>query len=113
MKGMAIAIETIIYLILAVTVLSVLLIFFLTQAGPSQDQFKLEADRNRYCGSYVSQDFTCAGKDGKPVEGVQADLADKIRTTCIELNRRFNFAYKCTGDPLACIQSCCLTCPNR
>ncbi len=115
MKGISIAIETIIYLILAITVLSVLLFFFLSQAGPSQDQFKLEADRSRYCGSYVSKDLTCAGKDGGPVSGLQPGLVEKIKKTCLELNRRFNFAY-CQGDKardLECIRDCCLTCPKQ
>ena len=114
MKGISIAIETIIYLILAITVLSVLLFFFLSQAGPSQDQFKLEADRNRFCGSYVSKDLTCAGKDGAPLTDVQSGIVTKIRSTCEELNRRFNFNY-CKGDntgDLKCIRDCCLTCPK-
>ncbi len=115
MKGISIAIETIIYLILAITVLSVLLFFFLSQAGPSQDQFRLEADRTRYCGSYVSKDFACKGENGQPVDGLQTGLVDKIRTTCTELNRRFNFNY-CTKEgtttDLECIRDCCLTCPK-
>ena len=113
MKGISIAIETIVYLILAITVLSVLLFFFLSQAGPSQDQFKLEADRNRYCATYVSKDFSCTGKDGNPVDTVNPDVVNKIKTTCLELNRRFNFAYKCDGsNDLDCIKQCCLTCPK-
>lgn len=114
MKGISMAIETIVYLILAITVLSVLLFFFLSQAGPSQDQFKLEADRNRYCSSYVSKDLACAGKGGSPVTDVQSDIVNKIKTTCLELNRRFNFNY-CQGDKagdLECIRDCCITCPK-
>ena len=114
-KGISIAIETIIYLILGITVLSVLLFFFLTQAGPAQDQFRLEADRNRYCGSYVSKDLLCKGSGGKVVS-IGPEVLNGIGTACGELNRRFNFDYKeCSpGSPasLTCIKNCCLTCPK-
>lgn len=113
MKGVSLAIETIIYLILAIMVLAVLLLFFLTQAGPAQDQYKLEADRNRYCGTYTSLDFGCAGKGGQPVDSASQDLRKNIGTTCKELSRRFGFAYPCSDiADLTCIKQCCLTCPK-
>ena len=117
MKGVSIAIETIVYLILAITVLSVLLLFFLTQAGPAQDQYTLESKRQSACGAYVSVDFACNGVGGQPKTGpggVQNKVLTDIGTACSELNKRFSFAYKCDGAAnLECIKSCCITCPNR
>ena len=114
MKGISIAIETIVYLILAITVLSVLLLFFLTQAGPAQDQYTLEAKRGRFCGAYATKDFACVGKDNQPVE-VDPKVLEGIRSACTELTRRFNAGYtECQGsDMLKCIQKCCLTCTQR
>ncbi len=115
MKGISIAIETVVYLILAVTVLSVALFFFLSQAGPAQDQYTLEAKRDRYCMTYVSMDFSCAGgKDGRPVAGANADLLKNIGDACSEMKRRFGFPYECNGPAdLKCIQQCCITCPQK
>jgi hypothetical protein len=117
MKGVAIAIETVIYLILGVTVLSIALFFFLSQAGPAQDQYKLEADRNRFCGTYVSIDFQCKGGDTS--SGVHASASPEvlagIAKACGELARRQGFNYQCQGQQTAnlqCIQSCCFTCPQ-
>ena len=116
MKGMAIAIETVIYLILGVTVLSIALFFFLTQAGPAQDQFKLESDRNKFCGSYVSIDFECKGDgQGGVNQRASADVLAGIGKACGELKRRNGFSYTdCTGSTanLNCIKQCCYTCPQ-
>jgi hypothetical protein len=114
MKGMALAIETVVYLILAVTVLSVAMYFFLSQAGPAQDQYTLESRRDSGCGVYVMQDFRCAGKEGQPVAS-DPELLKKIGTACGELTRRFGFSYPCTSGQeatLTCIQQCCFTCPQ-
>ena len=115
MKGMSMAIETIIYLILAITVLSVLLLFFLTQAGPAQDQYTLEANRNRFCGAYAVKDFACVGKDGTNAVDIDPKVLSGIGTACGELTRRFNAGYTdCSGSAsLKCIQECCLTCTQR
>ncbi|MEK6888297.1 MAG: hypothetical protein AABX14_05115 [Candidatus Aenigmatarchaeota archaeon] len=112
MKGISMAIETIIYLILAILVLSVLLLFFLSQATPPQDQFALEAKRNSACGAYTIRDFRCAGKDNNPFPS--GDIPTKIQTACQELTRRFNGGYDdCESGPsLKCIQQCCMTCPK-
>ena len=114
MKGISIAIETIVYLILAITVLSVLLLFFLTQAGPAQDQYTLEAKRDRFCGAYATKDFACVGKNNQPAD-VQPEVLNGIQSACNELTRRFNAGYsECQGSAtLRCIQQCCLTCTQR
>ncbi|HLD38738.1 MAG TPA: hypothetical protein VJB05_00300 [archaeon] len=112
MKGISMAIETIIYLILAILVLSVLLLFFLSQATPPQDQFALEAKRNSACAAYTTQDFRCVGENGQPLIG--GTIITNIQTSCNELTRRFNGGYdKCeSGSLLECIKQCCLTCPK-
>src|SRR3989338_6783104 len=102
MKGVSLAIETIIYLILAVLVLMVLITFFLTQAGPAQDQYTLEAKRNSLCGAYVTNDFSCAGSGGNPVSSISPSVVQNIATTCAELNRRFGSAYRCTAGSTSC-----------
>lgn len=117
MKGISLAIETIIYLILAITVLSILLLFFLTQAGPAQDQYTLQAKRDRFCGTYTSLDFGCKGRsEGGTVQPVPVgtEVLNGIRSACVEMKRRFGYPYSnCdTSDYLKCIQQCCLTCPQ-
>ncbi|HIG96901.1 MAG TPA: hypothetical protein HA230_00970 [Candidatus Aenigmarchaeota archaeon] len=115
MKGISMTIETIIYLILAILVLSVLLLFFLSQAGPPQDQFALEAKRNSACGAYTVRDFRCAGKSGSPITNPGDPIPINIQAACHELTRRFNGGYdKCESGPsLECIQQCCMTCPKQ
>lgn len=113
MKGISIAIETIVYLILAVAVLSVLLPFFLMNATPGITQIELERQKNEYCTGYATNDPTCTGKNGNPVDTVKQDVINNIRTTCLELNRHFSFSYKCDGDMLTCIKNCCnIACPK-
>ena len=108
---MAIAMETVVYLILAVTVLSVALFFFLSVGGQPKHQFELEAQRSRFCGAYTLIDFECKGKDDKPVE-TDKDILEGIGSACFELNR-MNVGYypDCVGSAsLECIKKCCLTC---
>jgi hypothetical protein len=112
MKGISIAIETVIYLILGVTVLSITLFFFLSQAGPAQDQYTLEANRNRFCGAYVTLDFECKGTGGHVVQ-IDQSVLKGIGTACKELSRRNIYPNPCTDvADLRCIQSCCFTCPK-
>jgi len=59
MKGISLAIETIIVIILAVTVLSVLLLFFTGTGGPAQNRVMAESQRTLMCGTYTSENPTC------------------------------------------------------
>ncbi len=114
MKGISIAMETIVYLILAVTVLSVALFFFMSQANPAQDQFTLEANRNRFCGIYTTNDFQCKGDGVNPLPvGKDNDVLEGIGSACGELHRRsFGHYPSCSGSAsLECIKECCMTCP--
>ena len=66
MKGVSIAMETIIYIILAIIVLTVLLYFLTSQAGPAQTRVELENQRNTLCGKYVKYDPTCQDPSEDP-----------------------------------------------
>ena len=58
-KGVAIAIETVIFIILAVLVLTILLFFFTTQSGPAQQQITLQRERNEICSAVATKDPKC------------------------------------------------------
>ena len=108
MKGISLAIETIVYLILAVLVLSVLLVFFLQNVGPSQRQIELEAKRANSCLAYVTNtdDTRCVGKDGKPSD-VAPEILNDIGSTCKGL-KEFSQYYPCNDiADLGCIKKCC------
>ncbi|MBI4896186.1 MAG: hypothetical protein HY832_01425 [Candidatus Aenigmarchaeota archaeon] len=102
MKGISIAIETIVYIILAVTVLSILLFFFTSQAGPSRRDLDYQRIRNQYCGVYANQNPTCdQAKDAK-----LTDEITKIKDACKNLKI-------CTTQPdHECILNCCIFCPK-
>ena len=59
MKGVSLAIETIIILILAVSVLTVLLFFLRSQVGPAQDTATLLREQTSACSAYVGADPAC------------------------------------------------------
>ncbi|MBI5133612.1 MAG: hypothetical protein HZA83_02765 [Thaumarchaeota archaeon] len=115
MKGISLSIETIIILVLAITVLTVLLMFFTSTEAPVENKIKLLNEQRELCYKYVETDQKCAGKDGKneaPVTGVNVNLnIDKLLDTCNKLETQ-----KCgkKGDTLSddrekltCIQNCC------
>ncbi|MBI4170133.1 MAG: hypothetical protein HY514_00420 [Candidatus Aenigmarchaeota archaeon] len=81
MKGVSLAIETIIFIILAVTVLSVLLLFLTGTGGPAQDRVALESNRNIICGDYVRAVPLC-DNDGS---GSKIKDLNKLKDICIKL----------------------------
>ena len=83
MKGVSLAIETIIFIILAVTVLSVLLLFLTGTGGPAQSRIELENKRNIICGDYVRAVPLC-DNDGTG-SGVKIKDLDKLKDICIKL----------------------------
>ena len=97
MKGMAIAFETIIYLILAVMVLTVLLFFFTSQASPAQNEFQLLSDQREGCVAYAQQLPSC-GSEVFP-------LASKLRKACDGL-KQFNSCKAGIADDV-CFKECC------
>jgi len=108
MKGVSLAIETIIYLILAVTVLTILLYFFLSQASPVETEFELRQKQATLCGRYVNVDPKCEG-DGTNPKGDAAVISELVKT-CEKLG--IDPSY-CPTQNLHCIQVCCNVCPTK
>jgi hypothetical protein len=105
MKGISLAIETIIFIILAVTVLSVLLLFFTKTGGSSQTRVELEANRNIYCGNYISGDLQCK-TDGKSITVLDTK---KFSETCGKLGVK-----GCPAISPECFSACCgIVCPKK
>lgn len=102
MKGVAIAIETVIFIILAVLVLTILLFFFTSQSGPAQQEITLQRERAEVCGRIATHDPKCTDFAG--VEGMDG-LTDN---TCVNLKL-------CTAgmDDASCVKKCCTVfCPK-
>lgn len=105
MKGISLAIETIIFVILAVIVLTVLLLFFTGTAGEAEDRIKLEQERTRLCEQYVQADRACNDPAALSGFGDRSKLGD----TCSKLN-----IIGCSSSPeLECVQRCCIFCTTR
>ncbi|MDI6721521.1 MAG: hypothetical protein QMD85_03960 [Candidatus Aenigmarchaeota archaeon] len=108
-KGVSLAIETIVFIILAVLVLTILLYFFTSQSGPAQQQVDLQRQRNQYCGEVVykvpdcdetkiTSDTELSGDPDKPY--------DKLKDVCDKLNL-------CpSGGGSKCAKDCCIFCPK-
>ena len=105
MKGVSIALETIIYIILAVMVLTVLLFFFTSQASPAQNRVELEKKRAQLCGKYIQYDNRC-----DQLSQVPATIATDLLGVCGKLDVRQCGAG---GNNKDCIQYCCLECPTK
>ncbi len=107
MKGISIAIETIIFIILAVTVLSVLLLFLTGVGGPPQLRVQWEAQRTTMCFTYASIDPSCS--QANPTFDDKANLV----AVCKKLE-----VGECTGKvgpttDSACLKACCkMNCPK-
>ncbi len=105
-KGVAIAIETVIFIILAVLVLTILLFFFTTQSGPAQQQISLQRERNEICSAIATKDPKC-----EDMTGIQSTIGAKkmgdLRTACNTLS-----LCSTTDSAKDCIQKCCIFCPK-
>jgi len=83
MKGITFAIETILVLVLSVTVLSILLFFWLQSGNPSLEETDLIRQQNSYCSAYVlSYDPSCSGR---PSDGYQ-NVVKQLGKVCSKLN---------------------------
>ncbi len=104
-KGISLAIETIVFIILAVTVLSVLLLFFTGTGGPAQTSVELENKRNIICGDYVRNYPKC----DSPGTGLK-DI-DKLPDICKKLGTidpKEPAKKPCeSGNPQECFVLCC------
>lgn len=100
MKAVGLAIETIIVLILAVTVLSVLLYFFNYFYNPSQTKLDLMNKQKDLCVQYVRIDKTCE----EMIDSSElADIVDKIRDVCSKLD----YGECKAGSDVECVKACC------
>ena len=99
MKGVAIAMETIVYLILAVTVLTVLLYFFTSNANPAQNRLELYRQQQDGCMSFAKQQKSC--------QDIAFPQATQLEKTCKALNE-FQ-SCKPGGSVDQCFKECCRT----
>lgn len=99
MKGVSLAIETIIFIILAVTVLSVLLLFFTTVGTPPQNAIELEQKRVTMCGEYIRIWPHCDQLDNRfSNAAILANVCGKLK------------AANCDGTASSnCFAECCKT----
>ncbi len=110
MKGISLAIETIIFIILAVTVLSVLLLFLTGTGGPAQDRVALESQRNIICGDYVRAAPLCdSDGSGSKIKGLDKlqDICKKLGTANPEGKTPEEKKPCDGGDKAKCYAACC------
>jgi hypothetical protein len=107
-KGIALATDTIVYIILAVTVLAVLLWFFTSNAGPVETRVDNERLRIDLCGQATRFDPNC---DGKADNQADQTALDRILSTgtnnLVKICKNLNIA--CSGSD--CAKKCCMVCP--
>ena len=103
-KGISLAIETIIFIILAVTVMSVLLLFFTKTGGEAQTRVDQEKDRIINCGRWTTQKPLCDSADKNQLTNLDVD---KFIALCKKLDTP---ACTQTGKTsLECLKACCST----
>jgi hypothetical protein len=111
MKGISIAMETIVYVILAVMVLSVLLFFFTSLGGDSQRRVQMEQQRLQACGQYTMYDVKCESIDKFPTNiHNRNDVLKSIGEAC-----KFLQYDQCNAETatIECIKNCCMNCPGQ
>jgi len=117
MKGMSLALETIVVLILSITVLTVLSFFFNKQFGEGATTIDLLSGQREACSAYVAQNQKCSAAGHSLVKN---DVLVKLNYYCGKIgNYRDCLATTCT-DPSKCTkivddscasQCCKLYCP--
>lgn len=111
MKGISIAMETIVYVILAVMVLSVLLFFFTSMGGQSQNEVQMRSKAIQACGIYTTYDTKCESTSKLPtnIQNREQILKD-IGEAC-----KFLRYDQCNADTatIECIKNCCINCPGQ
>jgi len=93
MKGISLATESIIIIILAVLVLAALLIFFGQVWIPGSGEVVDKMNQAKWCGEYVRISPNC---DVSLIEG--SDILEGIKVAC-----------RCPENDNDCVQSCCRT----
>lgn len=121
-KGVSLALETVIVLILAITVLTVLTFFFNKQFGESSSTIDLLNGQRDACAAYVRQDSRCSQEGYSKVSSLSTkefkDILLKISYYC---GKQQGYRYcSCTSSDWAnckaaskeCVFECCqLVCP--
>jgi|SRR3989344_939190 len=120
MKGIALSIETIIVLILAVAVMGVLLFYFGSTTTPIITTTQLITEKESKCSQYIQLDSSCSGKyAGGSQKSIETNtnnaktLKTEIVNKCRELEKRGQGPVVCkTNDEIKCLQQCCTICPK-
>jgi hypothetical protein len=115
MKAMSLAIETIIVLVLAITVMGILLLFLNANIGPADSRLRWEREKNDACAKY-SQYTAGDGKEAcsqdqiNYVRNKNSDLINELTKLC--LNKQFKpIGCKDSLDE-NCLRECCnIQCP--
>ncbi|HLD49085.1 MAG TPA: hypothetical protein VJB11_01875 [archaeon] len=117
-KGVSLSIETIIVLILAISVLGVLLFYFNKEASSTQSVTSMMREITNRCSDYIRLDPGCSGKYagyGDEKKSNEAE-AKKIKDGIIVICKRFSKATekypKCqeSGKDDECFRQCCPFC---
>lgn len=112
MRGITLAIETIIVVILAVSVLTILLFFFRSNYSDAETTVALINKQSTGCTGYIFYDPECDAQDIR--NGLDTEILDKIATACSGLNKIRGDYASCAGKTTlslpgdaACVQDCC------
>lgn len=120
-KGMSLAIETIIILIIALTVFTALTYFFNLEFGKGKTTIDLLSGQNQWCGAYARQDSKCttAGYNAMKTSKEGQETLKMLTYYCTRLQGYPNCADftqgKCqNNDPSKCdkiaIEKCVFEC---
>jgi hypothetical protein len=113
MKGIAIAMETIVYIILAVLVLGILIYFLTSQAGPVQNLADNTQKASAYCSLYIQLDSKCTSTTITSNQVIGTYAGNQVTTgKLIEVCGKLG-TLDCGSNDLKCIQRCCTVCPTR
>jgi hypothetical protein len=102
MKGVSLAMETIVVIVIAVLVLVALIAFFLGVFPGAESQTQLVARQTNLCGIYIHDDPDC----NSPSDVTNYEVKKELAEVCSELG------YPCTENSLAdavCVSHCCKT----
>ncbi|MBI4895489.1 MAG: hypothetical protein HY831_03275 [Candidatus Aenigmarchaeota archaeon] len=118
MKGISLALETVILLILMAVVLAALMAFFLGVFNPSKTQLDTIRDKESTCVQYISRDPGCEHADAI-VEGTEPYNTDKYRdaktaigklkTICRSTPDNPPCGIKTCDSPSAVVKACCVS----
>ena len=108
LKGIALAIDTTIIIILAVLVLAVLLFMLLSTSGPFSKNVQAELARTQNCNAYRSFDADCSlsSSEYNTFKSQNEKLLEDLGEACTEL-KISGCSKPASGQ---CIRACCIGC---